>query len=109
MIYEIRTYNLKTGTLDEYWKRFEEKLPGREHLSKLGGHWYTESGPLNQMVAIWPYDNLDQRAQIRREAEAGPNPIWPPNTGELILEMVSQIYRPAPFMTPLGKRKIGPF
>lgn len=108
MIYEIRTYNLKTGTLDEYWKRFEEKLPGREHLSKLGGHWYTESGPLNQMVAIWPYDNLDQRAQIRREAEAGPNPIWPPNTGELIIEMVSQIYLPAPFMTPLGKRKIGP-
>lgn len=108
MIHEIRTYNLKTGQLHEYWKRFGEKLPGRQEFSKLGGHWYTEAGPLNQMVAIWPYENLDQRAQIRREAEAGPNPKWPPDTGELIVSMVSEIYLPAPFMAPLGERKIGP-
>ena len=55
MIYEIRTYNLKVGQLQEYWERFGEKLPARQELSKLGGHWYTEAGPLNQMVAIWPY------------------------------------------------------
>ena len=46
MIYEIRTYNLKLGQLNEYWERFSEKLPGRQELSKLGGHWYTEVGPL---------------------------------------------------------------
>ncbi|MBI1927733.1 NIPSNAP family protein [Candidatus Poribacteria bacterium] len=108
MIYEIRTYNLKTGTLSEYWKRFSEKLPGRQELSKLGGHWYTEVGLLNQMVAIWPYDDLDQRARIRREAESGPNPKWPPDTSELIISMVSEIYLPAPFMAPLGERKLGP-
>ena len=62
MIYEIRTYNLKLGQLQEYWKRFSEKLPGRQEFSKLGGHWYTEVGPLNQMVAIWPYESLEQRA-----------------------------------------------
>ncbi len=108
MIYEIRTYNLNVGQLAEYWKRFGEKLPGRQTFSKLGGHWYTETGRLNQMVAIWPYDDLEQRARIRREAEAGPAPKWPPNTGELIDSMVSQIYLPAPFMTPLGEKKIGP-
>ena len=78
MIYEIRTYNLKLGQLQEYWKRFSEKLPARQELSKLGGHWYTEVGPLNQMVAIWPYESLEQRAEIRRAAEAEPNPVWPP-------------------------------
>ena len=78
MIHEIRTYNLKLGQLQEYWKRFGEKLPGRQELSKLGGHWYTEVGPLNQMVAIWPYESLEQRAEIRRAAEAEPNPVWPP-------------------------------
>ncbi len=108
MIYEIRTYNLKTGQLHEYWKRFSEKLPGRQEFSKLGGHWYTEAGPLNQMVAIWPYKDLNQRAEIRRAAEAGPNPKWPPDTGELIVSMVSEIYLPAPFTTPLGERNIGP-
>lgn len=108
MIYEIRTYNLRPRQLPEYWKRFSEKLPGRQEFSSLGGHWYTEAGPLNQMVAIWPYEDLNQRAEIRRLAEAGPNPKWPPNTGELIVDMVSEIYLPAPFMTPLGERKIGP-
>ena len=32
MIYEIRTYYLKTHMLQEYWKRFSEKLPGRSKL-----------------------------------------------------------------------------
>jgi len=36
MIYEIRTYNLKTGKLHEYWERFSEKLPGRQEFSPLG-------------------------------------------------------------------------
>ena len=108
MIYEIRTYNLKLGQLNEYWERFGEKLPARQELSKLGGHWYTEVGPLNQMVAIWPYESLEQRAEIRRAAEAEPNPIWPPDTSDLIVSMVSEIYLPAPFMTPLGTRDIGP-
>ena len=71
MIYEIRTYNLKLGQLNEYWERFGEKLPGRQKLSELGGHWYTEVGPLNQMVAVWPYESLEQRAEIRRAAESG--------------------------------------
>ena len=108
MIYEIRTYNLKLGQLNEYWERFGEKLPGRQELSKLGGHWYTEVGPLNQMVAIWPYESLEQRAEIRRAAEAEPNPVWPPDTSDLIVSMVSEIFLPAPFMEPLGEKDIGP-
>ena len=108
MIYEIRTYNLRTHNLQEYWKRFGEKLPRRQEFSKLGGHWYTEVGPLNQMVAVWPYEDMEQRAEIRQRAEAGPDPAWPPDSGELIVDMVSRIYLPAPFMPPLGERRIGP-
>ena len=108
MIYEIRTYNLKTGNLQEYWKRFGEKLPGRQEFSRLAGHWYTEVGPLNQMVAIWPYRDLQQRADIRKRAEAGPDPKWPPDSAELIVDMVSQIYLPAPFMSHLDARRLGP-
>ena len=37
MIYEIRTYNLKVGQLQEYWERFGEKLPARQELSNLVG------------------------------------------------------------------------
>ena len=106
MIYEIRTYDLKQGKIPEYQKRFGEKLPGRLAFSPLGGHWYTEVGPLNQVVAIWPYDDLEARARIRIQADASGK--WPPDTGELIVTMRSEIYLPAPFMTPLGERKIGP-
>jgi hypothetical protein len=106
MIYEIRTYNLKPRAIPEYWRRFGEKLQGRREFSELGGHWYTDVGPLNQLVAIWPYEDLGQRARIRIEAEASGK--WPPDTGELIVSMKSEIYLPAPFMTPLGDRNIGP-
>lgn len=108
MINEIRTYSLKTRAVPDYWKKFSAKLAGRLEFSPLGGHWYTEVGPLNQLVAIWPYKDLEERADIRRRAEAGPDPKWPPDTGGLIVSMKSEIYIPAPFMTPLCERRIGP-
>ena len=106
MIYELRTYDLKQGMVPEYQKRFGEKLSGRLAFSPLGGHWYSEVGPLDQVLAIWLYDDLEHRAQIRAQADASGK--WPPDTGELIVTMRSEIYFPAPFMTPLGERKIGP-
>jgi len=61
------------------------------------------------MVAIWPCEDLKQRADIHRREEAGPNPAWPPDSAKLIVDMVSQIYLPAPFMRPLNPGKFGPF
>ena len=106
MIYEIHTSNLKTDTVTEYLARFGEKLYGRLELSSLGGVWYTEVGPLNQVVAIWPYEDLDQMASIRERAEAGSR--WPPDTRDLVVDATSEIYLPAPFMRPLGARDLGP-
>ncbi len=106
MIYEIRTYDLKPTMVPEYQARFGEKLPGRARFSPLGGHWHTEVGPINQVVAIWPYDSLADRARARAEVEAAG--VWPPDTGPLIETMVSDIYLPAPFMRPLTPRDLGP-
>ena len=108
MIYELRTYNVRTGKVPDYHKAFAEKIGWRIKYSRMAGHWYTEVGHLNQMVAIWPYENLEQRAELRQRAEAGPNPKWPPDSAELIVDMVSQIYQPAPFMRPLGAGSMGP-
>ena len=106
MIYEIRTYDLKPRSIPEFEKRVADKLPGRLEYSKLGGFWHTEVGPLNQVVHIWPYDDLNQRADVRARAVADEK--WPPDNNEFIVNMRSEIYNPAPFMTPLGGRKIGP-
>ena len=106
MIYEMRTYDLKPRSVPEVEKRTAEKLPGRLNYSKLGGFWHTEAGPLNQIIHVWPYDDLNQRNEIRAKATA--DGAYPPNTSEFIVNMQTDILIPAQFMTPLGDRKIGP-
>ncbi len=106
MIYEMRTYDLKPRSVPDFEKGFGEKLPGRLAYSILGGLWHTEVGPLNQVVHIWPYDDLNHRGDVRAKAVA--DGAWPPNTSQFVDNMQTEILTPAPFMTPLGDRKIGP-
>jgi hypothetical protein len=105
MIYEVRTYMLKPGTVAECEQRFAEALPYREKYSKLGAFWHTEIGPLNQIIHVWPYESLQQRTDIR--AQAAQDPHWPPKILDLVESMESQIFVPAPFMRPLTPRKLG--
>ena len=106
MIYEMRTYDLKPRSVPDFEAGFAEKLPGRLAYSPLGGLWHTEAGPLNQVVHVWPYDDLGHRADVRGRAVA--DGAWPPNTSQYVENMYTEILIPAPFMTPLGDRKIGP-
>lgn len=106
MIYEIRTYDLKPRSQAEFEKRFGEKLPGRQEYSPLAGLWHTEIGPLNQVVHIWPYEDMEQRAEVGARAVADGK--WPPNTREFIVNQRSEILAPAPFMQPMAPGKIGP-
>ena len=105
MIYEMRTYALKPATVADFEAKFAEALPHREKYSKLGAFWHTEFGPLNQVIHVWPYEDLNERARIREEAAKDPN--WPPKTLDLILSMETQILMPAPFMRPLGNQQLG--
>ncbi len=105
MIYEMRTYTLQPGTVPDFEARFAEALPHREKYSKLGAFWHTEFGPLNQVIHVWPYEDLGERASIREAAAKDPN--WPPRSDGMILDMESEIVMPAPFMRPLGSQKLG--
>ena len=46
MIYEVRTYTLKPGSVAKFEENFAAALPHREKYSKLGAFWHTEIGPL---------------------------------------------------------------
>ena len=71
MIYEIRTYDLKPRSVPEFERRVAEKLKeGRQTYSPLFGFWYTEAGPLNQVVHVWPYEDAKQRQDIRAKVVA---------------------------------------
>ena len=101
MIYEVRTYTLKPGAVPVFEEALAKALPYREQYSKLGACWHTEFGPLNQVIHVWPYEDLGERTRIREEAVKDPN--WPPKTDvDIYVRMESEIFIPAPFMRPLG-------
>jgi NIPSNAP len=106
MIYEVRTYDLRPGTLQEVIKRFGDAYgSGRENL-QLSAFWYTEIGPLNQIIHVWAYENLEERTRIRAARAKDPN--WPPKIQEFLAHMESEIYIPFPFSPALKPAKLGP-
>ena len=105
MIYEVRTYTLKPGTVDQFEKNFAEALPYRQKHSKLGAFWHTDIGPLNQVIHVWPYEDLNERTKVR--AAAAKETHWPPRSDGAILDMQSEIFIPAPFMRPMGNQALG--
>jgi hypothetical protein len=106
MIYEIRTYQLKPGSLAEVEKRFGAAYEYRKKYSPLAAFWHTEIGPLNEIVHVWPYADAAERARVRAEAAKDPN--WPPKIQEFIMHMQSEVLVPFPFLPEPTPGKLGP-
>jgi hypothetical protein len=106
MIFEFRTYDIKPGSLAEVEKRFGEAYENRKKYSELFAFWHTEIGPLNQIIHVWPYKDLEERARIR--AAAVKDKAWPPATGEFLVAQRTDIFIPAAFVKPAGPGKVGP-
>ena len=106
MIYEFRTYTLKPGSMQEVLKRFGDAYPIRQKYSELAAFFYTEIGPLNQILHIWPYADMNERAQVRTDSRKDPG--WPPKIHEFIVAQQSEVYVPFPFSPELKPGKLGP-
>ncbi len=76
MIIEHRTYNIKPGAVPKLMDLYEKE--GMDvHRSILGnqiGYFYTEIGPLNQIVHLYGYKSMDDRAE--RRARLANDDIW---------------------------------
>ena len=102
MIYEVRTYDLKMGTLQKFEAAFTDGLSVRTKYSPLAAFWRTEIGsPLNQVTHVWPYKDLQDRENVRASAAKDPSGKWPPKTSEFMGNATTEILMPAPFMRPL--------
>jgi hypothetical protein len=106
VIIELRTYQLRPGSVAEAEKRYGEALPVREKHSRLGAFWHTEVGPLNQIIHVWAYDSFDHRAAVR--AAATKEEGWPPPIREFVVSQQSEVFLPAPFSPALEPRTVGP-
>jgi hypothetical protein len=102
MIYEMRTYTLRPGGVSEFEERFAERKPYREKHSALGAFWHTEFGPLNQVIHVWPYEDLKHREQVRAAMASDPDLQRIRPAPGLLVSQESEIYIPAPFMRLLG-------
>jgi hypothetical protein len=106
VIYEIRTYGLAPGSVAEVEKRFGEAYEYRKKYSELTAFWHSEIGPLNEIVHVWGYRDLAERARIRSEAAKDAN--WPPKIGEFVRSMRSEIVVPFSFLPEVRPGKLGP-
>ena len=101
MIYEMRTYTFAPGQVAAFEKGFGEAITNRNKFSKLGAFWKTEFGPLNQAIHVWPYEDLQHRAEVRAAALKDGN--WPPKSNAELLTQEVEILMPASFMRPWGE------
>ena len=106
MIYEIRTYQIEPGSLAEVEKRFGEAYEYRKKYSPLTAFWHTEIGPLNEIIHVWGYKDLAERAKVRAEAAKDTN--WPPKISEFIRKMRAEIVNAFDFVPTPTPGKMGP-
>lgn len=94
--YEFRSYDIGIGGMSANGEAWAKAYPERGKRSPCVAAMYTEIGQLNKFVHVWPYDSLEQREEIRTQAQA--DGIWPPrgSGGPPIIQDVS-IWRPAAF------------
>ena len=100
MIYELRTYRMKIGTVPAYLKLVDEEgiAVQTSHLGTLAGYFFSEIGPLNEIVHIWAYADLNDRDTRRAALAADPRwQVFLPKIQALIETMENKILKPAPF------------
>lgn len=104
MIVEQRTYTTHPGKWRDYLALYQaEGLAIQQRiLGRMVGYYTTESGPLNQIVHLWAYTDLAERADRRALLMADPQ--WQAYVAKMLPLLQSQeskFLTPAPFFTPL--------
>ena len=103
MLVEQRTYTTHPGKWREYLSLYEEKglVIQRKFLGRMVGYYRTEVGPLNQIVQLWGYTDLQERGQ--RRAALAADPEWRSHVAQtlpLLVRQESKILVPASFFKP---------
>ena len=96
-IYELRWYRAHVGKAAEWLEMFKAVLPTRDKYMRRVGLWQTESGQLNEVVHMWVYKDLNDRAASR--AKMAGDPAWQAfiaKSPALLQQMQSIVLIPVP-------------
>lgn len=74
MIFDVRTYTLKPGTMKSHMALYEKMgfAPQSKHLGKPVVYGITEVGDVNTFVHIWAYKDMADRSTKRAAMWADP-------------------------------------
>ena len=100
MIVEERMYRLAIGAVPEYLAAYEAEglAIQRPILGRMVGYFSTEIGPLHQIVHMWAYRDLNERAERRARLLADPRwKAYSKKTRPLQISQENKILIPAPF------------
>ncbi len=101
-VYELRTYRTHVGKAPQWLELFKNALPIREKYSKNVALWQSEIGEQNEVLHLWAYRDLKERADVRARVQQDPE--WQAlvaGTLPLLVSQKSMILTPAPF-SPLS-------
>jgi hypothetical protein len=96
-VYELRWYRAHVGKAGEWLEMFKAVLPTRDKYTRRVGLWQTEAGQLNEVVHMWVYKDLNDRAAAR--AKMATDPAWQAFVGKspaLLQHMQSIVLIPVP-------------
>lgn len=104
-VVDFRYYKVKHGRVPEFTKLYgEEGLPIQ--LGHLGHNigWFTSHiGPQNEVVHMWAYPSVEERA--KRRAAMTADPAWGAygkKSSGLLTQMENTLLAPVPFIKPQG-------
>ncbi|KAI6047866.1 NIPSNAP-domain-containing protein [Pisolithus marmoratus] len=97
-IFELRSYQLKPGTLLEWENAWRRGIEARRKFVSPIGAWFSQIGRLHQVHHLWQYPSLDARKETREKAWQIDG--WAETvskTAQLAKEMDSFILAPLPY------------
>lgn len=100
MFVDERIYTLQAGQVPVFLKLYEEE--GMECqvriLGNMVGYYFTDFGPLNQIVHMWGYESLDDRFERRKRLLAAPEwQSYAKKMRPLVANVENKLLVPAPF------------
>lgn len=104
MIVEERTYTTHPGQWRRYLALYEAEglAIQRRILGRMVGYYHTDIGELNQIVHLWAYEDLNERAERRARLMEDPGFLaYVARMLPLLQSQSSRILRPAAFFQPL--------
>jgi hypothetical protein len=96
-VYELRWYRTHVGKAGEWLEHFKAILPVRAKYMRRVGLWQTEIAQLNEVVHMWVFRDLKERAEQR--ARLAQDPEWQAFLGKsaaLLAHMQAIVLNPSP-------------